>query len=390
MTDATVRATFADRQYLRRPGPLDPWVPALELSLSEETTVEDLRAALAHALEAEPRFAAIPVGRGRHVRWKATGVAPEISTGSVASEDEWRAAVVDTPFGPQDPALRVAMRDRRILLAWRHAVSDAAGGIGLCSLITRALRGEALRVADGDGMRRVVGRSIWKEAVGPASLMAFTRKVRAFGAAPHTELPTTRPLAASSTSRIAHFEAGAGAGTFTGRVVAAVVAECAALMPGDAPVTLLLPVNLRPRERWFPVGNFVGNVELSYATPPDVDVASADVHHSRGPERYSAWLASAVREALPAGVGHRGEGSGGRLGRSAAVNNLGRVDSALLPGCDSVAFHGPTAVDLPSISLVSLGTETALCVRVRDHQGGGDVAGALLERLVSRLGNATR
>lgn len=378
--------SLADRQYLRRPSPTDPWVPAIEMTLGDPPEVSDLEAAVRKALRAAPRFGSTMVGGGRRLRWEPGDRPGAVDAAGDEGEDEWRSRVIDRMFGADDFPLRVSAMGSLILVAWRHAVSDAAGGVGFCSLLCRALHGETIPEPELDAHRRTT-RRVWQAAATPSAIGAFASKVRSFGAEPHAELEAVRPVGPESVARIARVSPPSPRPRvgFTGRVVAASVAACRELMPDGSPVTVLLPVNLRPDEKWFPAGNFVGNVEIAFGSAPDPSSATAEVERSRGPERYSAWWASAVREALPAGLGRRGESETGRLERSVVVNNLGRVDAGLFPGCESVVFHGPTAVDFPSISLVGLDDEVSLCVRVRVHQGGGDVASEILDRVVNDL-----
>lgn len=378
--------SLADRQYLRRPAPTDPWVPAIEMTLGTPPVVSDLEAAVKRALRNAPRFGSIPVVRGRRLLWQPGDGAWRVDIAGDKGEDEWRFRVIDRMFGAEDFPLRVSVKGSLILVAWRHAVSDAAGGVGFCSLVARALQGEPIPEPEPEAHRRTT-RRIWQAAAKPSALRAFARKAGSFGAGPHAELESVMSVGPESVARIARVpplppRPGVG---FTGRVVAASVAACREVMSGTSPVKILVPVNLRPGERWFPAGNFVGNIELAFGSVPDSSSATAEVERSRGPERYSAWWASAVREALPAGLGRRSESESGRLERSVVVNNLGRVDAKLFPGCESVVFHGPTAVDFPSISLVGRDGDVSLCVRVRVHQGGGEVASQLLDLVVNDL-----
>ena len=360
-------------------------MPALEFDCGAVPTTDALRDALATALAAHPRFAST-FDRG----WWVPTCGPEDVPVTVGDDlDTVRRAVADVWFPPPAPvSLRLGVADSTLVVAWRHAVSDAAGGVGFASTLLRALAG-----ARGDAVPSVTSRSttraVWRDALAPSAAAAFVRKARHFGTGTHAEFPRTAPVAAESATvrwemseplrrDVAHAARRAG-GSFIAALVRAAAHAVVACTDADAPVTMLVPVNLRPHgaDRWTPAANLVGNVECAFGAPPTIADAAAQVAAADGPDRYAAWWAAFARDVLPARIARRGEDPDGRLGRTVVVNNLGAVTADRLPGVHGGAFLGPNAVDFPSIAVFSVDRTTTCTVRVREHQGGRDIAEAL-------------
>ncbi len=430
MNTAGGRLNSSDLLYLRGAHRLDPWVPAIGVEMQDTVSDDALRTALGKALDAHPRFAARI--HGRHWLPEATAqdvpilraVSQDLPVAGTSTDlernDRFEQQVIDESFAHDCASpIRIGVDEKRLTVAWRHAVSDATGGVAFVSSLLAALCADGCddtRAATRIGTER---RGMWASAARPAVVAEVARRIREqrasvtfpLVAAPGSESCTrVWTLDSEEAAAFAAVRKSAGIG-FSAMLVFAAAATCFDLLCSDIRdrnrIGVGIPVNLRPHaapqrraaegstpgstpeSNWLPIGNFVGNASVMFDRMPTHAELATRLHTAIGAPAYASLWAGAARSLFPEWLVSRRArpDDPGSLGMSTTifVNNLGVADAPEFPGARRAWFGAPTAVDGPSVSAFSIGRTTSIAVRVREHQGGGALAAGLMEQIKSRL-----
>lgn len=379
LTATATRVLPTERAFLD--GCRGPWRTnfGFHLTMSDRVDGEALGRSLVHAVAVHPKMA----GRVRNGRW-VEGPAPAPT--ELEDLPGCCDAFVDAPFDPEGEApVRVAFDGKHILVACLHAATDANGLVGFCGTFLRLLAGIPESIAPVHTSPVLASRSAWT----PATFREL-RRLRA----PTLRRPTPFPasgdpvgesesftwaLSSEESSRLT-VRARAGGGVI-GDVAEPVIRECLARAADGETLVVFVPVNLRPpASRWLPVGNRIGFILLRYDTPPDAARFKAEFDKVKIHAGYAAvWrrLGFNIKQAVLGREQHPPDLEAPPI--SVAVNNLGRIDTADLPGAEQIVFLGSNTPLYPVISVQSLGGRTTICARVRRHHGGREQAKVLVD-----------
>lgn len=381
-TDA-LRLTGPDRDHVACAG--TAWASnfGFEFLLETPPAPADLNAALAVVCEQTPRMRA----RVRGDRWQP-GPAPraEIHEGSGLDLDLLRSDFVDKHFDPAvDPPVRVHLSGRRVSIACMHGGCDAAGLVGFASDVFSTLVGLPTHQATSK-VRPLLRRSAWRPDV-----VRELPRLRLRSGNHVTPFPARTPPAPESEASVwslspdeteSALESAGSAGP-TGIAAAAVFARCLEDAPRGAEATMFVPVNLRSTtQRWWPVGNHIGYLLVHHSGTVSPGQYSREVRSRSGPAGYAArWeqVLGAARRALGRRSTPPPSPDLSSPPISVSVNNLGRIDPAVLPGVEEMVFVGSNSPLYPVVTLQTVGRRMTVCARVRRHHGGRRVADELIQ-----------
>lgn len=277
-------------------------------------------------------------------QWPHLGSVPEIIRVAAGEWDQCRARFLDTPYGDDDPLVRVALTSDGcgLLVAVHHGAADGLGMVGLLGLLTGVPITCSARGIDKDAEPP----RFWRRAV--------ARVVEAFLRPPARLGPTGRTSDQDGDWTRVLPVTGWATGT-VGLVGAVTRAGLAWRGRGRHRTVVSLALSTRPgRPQPTPDrATAYGRVVLSSGS----DASAAEALRSMVPEpAFPATTAGGVGPLVTRMLGSR-------LGATVLVSNIGRLEGAGLLGAELwPAPSGPAGV---AVGAVTAGEETTVSVRMR-------------------------